>query len=31
VCGEILSQGALTREQLLELCIPERLLDGSGQ
>ena len=26
VCGEILSRGALTREQLVELCIPERLL-----
>lgn len=30
VCGEILSQGALTRDQLLELRIPERLLDATG-
>lgn len=28
VCGEILSREALTREQLLELCIPERLIDS---
>lgn len=26
VCGKILDRGDLTREQLLELCIPERLL-----
>lgn len=29
VCGEILSREALTREQLLELRIPERLLDSA--
>lgn len=28
VCGKILERGALTREQLLELRIPERLLPG---
>jgi acyl-coenzyme A thioesterase PaaI-like protein len=31
VCGEILSRGALTRDQLLELSIPERLLGTAGQ
>ena len=31
VCGEILSRGSLTREQLLELCITERLLEPAGQ